>query len=203
MSKVAKWVFGLVVLLAATLVPVVSAFYIDKTDKELNRYRANQEQLLRQRDKDIENILALELEANEYKVALEESEGLRAQQAEMIKGLRLKLSRLDAVSTTVTATSLDTVAVFVRDSTWLPELEGERLRGEIEWSDSWTDLRVSVADDSARVALSSRDTLIQVVHRVPKYFLCIPYGVKGIRQEIRSTNPHTTIVYSEYIDLKK
>ena len=51
--------------------------------------------------------------------------------------------------------------------------------------------------------IESVDTLHQVVHRVPRRFLGIPYGTKAIRQEITSSNPHTTVVYSEYIDLRR
>ena len=49
----------------------------------------------------------------------------------------------------------------------------------------------------------SRDTLVQVVHRVPRQWLFFKWGTKGIRQEIMSKNPHTEITYAEYIELKK
>ena len=46
-------------------------------------------------------------------------------------------------------------------------------------------------------------SLFQVVHRVPKQWLFFRWGTKAIRQEVVSSNPHTKIVYSEYIELKK
>jgi hypothetical protein len=54
----------------------------------------------------------------------------------------------------------------------------------------------------ANFRISSRDTLIQVVHRVPKRFLFFRFGTKAIRQEILSRNPHTNIIYTEYVELK-
>jgi len=53
------------------------------------------------------------------------------------------------------------------------------------------------------VSLVSRDTLYQVVHRVPRRFLFIRWGTKGIRQEMVNCNPHAEITYSQYIELVK
>jgi hypothetical protein len=57
-------------------------------------------------------------------------------------------------------------------------------------------------NDSANFTIKSTDTLIQVVHRIPKRFLFFKFGTKAIRQEIVSRNPHSEIVYTEHIELK-
>ena len=51
--------------------------------------------------------------------------------------------------------------------------------------------------------VQSRDTLVQIVHRVPKRFLFFRFGTKAIRQEVVSMNPHTKVAYADYIELKK
>lgn len=51
--------------------------------------------------------------------------------------------------------------------------------------------------------IESRDTLRQIVHRIPRRFLFIRWGTKALRQEIISSNPHTRIVYSEYIRIER
>ena len=51
--------------------------------------------------------------------------------------------------------------------------------------------------------VESVDTLRQVVHRVPRRFLFIRFGTKAVRQEIVSSNPHTRIVYAEYVRFAK
>lgn len=48
----------------------------------------------------------------------------------------------------------------------------------------------------------SRDTLDQIVHRVPHQFWFIKWGTKAIRQEVISRNPYSHITYSEYIELR-
>ena len=49
----------------------------------------------------------------------------------------------------------------------------------------------------------SADTLRQVVHRVPRRFLFIRWGTKALRQEIVSSNPHTRIIYSDYVKFER
>jgi hypothetical protein len=51
--------------------------------------------------------------------------------------------------------------------------------------------------------IARRDTLVQLVHRVPRKFLFIPFGTKAIRQEVTTKNPHTEITYTEYIVLRR
>ena len=51
--------------------------------------------------------------------------------------------------------------------------------------------------------IQSRDTIIQLIHRVPRRLWFIRWGTKAIRQEIISRNPYSRIAYTEYIELKK
>lgn len=147
------------------------------------------------------SVQALTLRCNEY-------EALRSEQAAKIKSLGVKIKRLESIAKTVTETTVDTSALFIRDTLMLSKLKplempASQLAGVIEWHDPWVSLKVRVEGDTADIHIESVDTLFQIVHRVPKRFLCIPYGTKGIRQEIVSSNPHTKIVYSEYIEFKK
>jgi len=38
---------------------------------------------------------------------------------------------------------------------------------------------------------------------LPRRFLFIRYGTKAIRQEMVSSNPHTQLVYTEYIEFTR
>ena len=51
--------------------------------------------------------------------------------------------------------------------------------------------------------VESTDTLRQVVHRIPRRFLFIRWGTKALRQEIVPSNPHTRIVYSDYVKFER
>ena len=60
-----------------------------------------------------------------------------------------------------------------------------------------------IGRDSAACRIRSVDTLRQAVHRIPRRFLFIRWGTKALRQEIVSTNPHTRIVYAEYVKIER
>lgn len=71
------------------------------------------------------------------------------------------------------------------------------------WRDPWVTVEGRIRDDSVACRVESVDTLRQVVHRVPRRFLFIRFGTKAVRQEIVSSNPHTRIVYAEYVRFAK
>lgn len=209
---------GLVLVLGSALVWLIRVN--ESQREEMSRLRAVHEMLSDERTEAESAVRTLRMTMAEYERELRSRDGALDEQRRVIEGLRLKVKNIQSISQTVTATVIDTPAVFrpftadtlsARDErTSLPSVSSSlgagqlaSVGGEIEWCDPWVSLRVRVAGDDARVELSSRDTLYQVVHRVPRKFLCIPIGTKGIRQEIVSSNPHTVVVYSEYIELVK
>ena len=118
----------------------------------------------------------------------------------------LKVKRLQAVAQTGTNTEIK-VQTILRDSIIYVPKNNLVSVDTIKWF-TWKDppwVKVNGIIDSGKVDLDiqSIDTLLQIVHRVPKRFLFFRWGTKAIRQEIVSKNPHTKLVYSEYIELKK
>lgn len=120
------------------------------------------------------------------------------------KDLGIKVKRLQSVAQTATSGNIE-IQADVRDSiVYKPEIHLVDTLKTFSWKDPpW--VYVSGVIDSGKVNLSvnTTDTLIQIVHRVPKRFLCFRFGTKAIRQEIVSKNPHTHIKYSEYIEIVK
>ena len=73
----------------------------------------------------------------------------------------------------------------------------------IHWRDPWVELSLTPQPDgSTHLHLLCHDTLTQVVHRIPHRWWIFRWGTKALRQEIRSSNPHTKIVFSEYIEIE-
>lgn len=70
------------------------------------------------------------------------------------------------------------------------------------WNDPWVSLVGKIKDQEVTCKVRSNDTLIQVIHRVPKRFLFFKFGTKEIRQTIQSTNPHTSLKYSTVLQFK-
>lgn len=179
--------------LCATLVAVWGFTRHREAERLDNNQTAIMEQvrLYRTRlDESAASVRALQLQCEEFRK-------LRADDARRIRDLGVKIRRLEATSTTVTETEVE-IATPLRDSVILRDT----LRA-FGWRDAWVSVDGLIRHDSVACRIESVDTLRQVVHRVPRKFLFIRYGVKAIRQEIISSNPHSRIVYSEYIELKK
>ena len=126
------------------------------------------------------SVQALRLRCGEF-------ETLRAADAEQIRRLGIRLRRLEAAAKAVAVTDAeirtplrDTVVVRIHDT--LPVRDTVRM---FRWR------------------IRSVDTLRQAVHRIPRRFLFIRWGTKALRQEIVSTNPHTRIVYAEYVKIER
>lgn len=114
--------------------------------------------------------------------------------------LGVKVKRLQSAATTATQTDVK-VITQVRDSIVYRDGVLDSLK-VLHWQDPWVTVAGEIRGDSVALDVVSCDTITQIVHRVPKKFWFIKWGTKAIRQEVKSTNPHTKITYTEYIELK-
>ena len=147
-------------------------------------------------DESAASVQALRLKVGEY-------EELLAADAEKIRAMGVKLRRLESVAKSVVATDVAIKAplrdtVFIRDT--LRQIDTLRL---FRWNDSWVTVDGVISADSVECRVQSVDTLRQIVHRIPRRFLFIKYGTKALRQEIISSNPHSKIVFTEYIKIER
>ena len=144
------------------------------------------------------SVQALRLRCGEF-------EALRAADAEEIRRLGLKIRRLEAAAKTVTATEAE-IRTPLRDTVVVRSGDPHPVRDSVRlfrWRDPWVTVEGHIGRDSVVCRIRSIDTLRQVVHRIPRRFLFIRWGTKALRQEIVSTNPHTRIVYAEYVKIER
>ncbi len=158
---------------------------------EVDRFR-------RRAEEEASSVEALQLRCSEFA-------RLRADDARRIRDLGIRLRRV-TTSATLAARQQTEAAAPLRDTVVL------RLRDTLyvhdtvrcfRWNDRWCRIEGSIEGDSVRCRVESVDTLRQVVHRVPRRFLFIRWGTKAIRQEIVASNPHTRLVYAEYIEVQR
>lgn len=114
--------------------------------------------------------------------------------------LRVKVKRLQAAATTATQTEVK-VVTEIRDSIIYRNgiLDSLKL---FTWSDPWVSVNGEIRERDVELDVVSCDTITQIIHRVPKKFWFIKWGCKAIRQEVVSSNPHSKITFTEYIELK-
>lgn len=193
--------FLLIYAMGATLLLIVCVLLLHHTNNQTKLLRNNNESLTSevltyktQMNESAASALALELKLQEYKEQY-------ARDVERIKSLNVKPRRVESVAKTVTESE-----VAVTTPLSMPTKPQCNLTDSLplfRWSDKWVNIEGSVLNGELICAIKSVDTIYQVVHRVPHRFLFIRYGTKAIRQEIISSNPHTRIVYTEYIELPK
>ena len=178
--------------LCATAVAVWGFMRHCEAERLDNNQTALTEQIARDRtslDESAASVRALQLRCGEY-------ERICAGDAARIRDLGIKIKRLESAAKSAVRTEVEIVAplrdtIILRDTLRL-----------FRWQDPWVEVEGLIGHDSVECRVASIDTLRQVVHRVPRRFLFIKYGIKAIRQEVISSNPHSQIVYSEYIELK-
>lgn len=195
MNKISIYLIGILSLAVVTLY-----WQLDKTITEKQRLSNNQEALLSDVDhyktesgKNAASVQKLELtksELEKYNVDLKET----------ISDLNLKINRIQAATTTATQSNYK-IKTVVKDSIVYRDAPVKLQR--IDFRDPYIDLTGTIDSGTFSGDITTRDTLVQIIHRVPKKFLFIKYGTKAIRQEVVSKNPYSKIVYTEYIELKK
>lgn len=146
------------------------------------------------------------LSVGRLRMTLGELEEFRAEDAERIRQMDIKLKRAQSLTKVESQVRVDTLILYA-DTPDTPSVEPLRpiltdSLYELRWSDAWVTLEVVSRPSESHLSLTSRDTLLQVVHRVPHKWWIFSWGTKAIRQEIRSSNPHTHLVYAEYLELE-
>ena len=192
--------------LATTLCLAGAVLLITKMSDERARLRSNQQALLADvtlyrtsLDESAAEVEALSLKCREYRE-------LHERDAERIRQLGLRLRRVESIATHASRSIVETTAAL-RDTLIInssePLLAPHDTAHIFTWRDAWVKVEGVILGDTVRCRITSRDTLRQIVHRVPHRWLFFRFGTKAIRQQITSSNPHTEIVYSEYIELPK
>lgn len=114
-----------------------------------------------------------------------------------VEALQVKVGRLQSVAQTGVKTEY-IVQTVVRDSI---RGHADTLRC-LSFSNGYLEMDGCLHGAQFTGHIATCDTLIQVVHRVPRRFWFIRWGTKAIRQEIVSKNPYSRITYSRYIEIK-
>lgn len=195
-----KFIFGYLVV--ATLLIIIGIAYIRYAVEEIDRLRNNTEALSSEvrlyktrYNESAASAAALQLEMEEFREN-------HKRELKRIKSLRLRPRNVESVATSATENKIE-VSVPLRDTIIVHDALLADTALTFKWGDRWSRIEGKLRDGILDCKIESVDTIHQVVHRVPRRFLFFRYGTKAIRQEITSSNPHTRIVYTEYIELPK
>lgn len=188
--------YAVIVVLILCLFAVV--MYFREVVKENLRLERNQVALLSDslshyRTKTGELVSSVE----QLEMTIGELRRHRSELVSQLKSMKIRLRDIQSLSTTALESRVE-VFVPIRDTIYIDT--GKVVKAQsFHWSDAWTSIQGVIQNDSVRVKYQSRDTLLQVVRVVPKRFLFFRWGVKEIRQDVKVSNPNTSVVYNEGI----
>lgn len=135
------------------------------------------------------------------RLTIDQLEDSRGRDAEAIAALKIKLNRVQSISTTATETKYE-IKTQIRDSIVYRDGKPKTIPC-IDYRDRFITIAGCTEGGTYSGTIEVRDTIHQIVHRVPRRFLFFKFGTKSIRQEVKNSNPHTKISYTEYIELEK
>lgn len=194
------------VVVAAIVALVVQHGKIKHLRAERDTYRTNTQVLMedveRYQTKDSLNVATigvLELKLSEFKK-------YRAEDAELIKSLKVKNRDLEAVTTAQMQTISELRAELKDSIVYLPGDTVERVVKCIEYRDRYLDVVGCVIDNVFSGEVVSRDSLTIVNTVQYKRFWGFLWKTKKVKNrqiDVVSRNPHTQIMGVEYIEIEK
>lgn len=206
MSQMTKGLIGLVIILALAL--TVMTRINQSNVKEKERLKENQDALLSEIKfyRTTDSLSA----ASVQRITLSKGE-LREHRRDLLNifdNLDIKVIRVKTASTTRIKSS-SKIRTPIRDSIRIldpiPYTTKKRIDTLrcINYADKWLTISGCQENDEFIGMIESRNTIDQIVHRVPRKFLFFKWGTKAIRQEVVSRNPNSIIIFTEYLELKK
>lgn len=121
------------------------------------------------------------------------------QLAERVKMLDLRLRRVSSYS----INGYESSVTFTVPLTTVSSMPNTKQEQRFTWNNTWNRVEGVIASDSVKCIVEHRDTIDQIIYRVPRKFLFIKWGTKKVSQIITLRDTNSSIVYSKYIELKK
>jgi hypothetical protein len=130
-------------------------------------------------------------------------EEIKKQMPELVKQIRqdfdVKLRNINSAQNVNTVTNTN-VHTFLKDSTIMDSVKIQ----VADYHDKWTDLHMIKLRDSVQVKIRTTDSLLIVVHKVPrKLGQWLRGEPKQVSSDIKSYNPNSKILYQRYIQISK
>ena len=194
------------VVAAAIVALIVQHGKIKHLRAERDKYQTNTQVLMEDvkmyqtRDSlNVATIGVLELKLSEFKK-------YRAEDAELIKSLKIKNRDLEAVTTAQMQTISELRAELKDSIVYLPGDTVERVVKCIEYRDRYLDVVGCIVDNVFSGEVVSRDSLTIVNTVQYKRFWGFLWKTKKVKNrqiDVVSKNPHTQIMGVEYIEIEK
>lgn len=192
-----KYLFAIIGLLLILLVAL--SFYSARLRRENARIKSNNLVLSSQLDTFRTELGESAARVDRLNLTLKEFKQQNQELNERIKMLDLRLKRVTSYSINGYESSINfTVPLQIN-----PTLPGVPTEKRFTYVDTWNRVEGIIRSYSVNCAVTHKDTIDQIIYRVPRKFLFIRWGTKKVSQIITLRDTNSTIVYSKYIELQR
>lgn len=175
---------------------------IQEEEAEKEAYQNNTHTLLGQIERLQIDSTTSAVKVNTLQLVVDEYKQYRAEDAELIKQLGVKLKNVKSTAKSTVEVEAPINTVVIRDTVF-QEVSSHEIQS-IQYSDDYIKFDGKIEFDSLTAKINVPITLTQVLYKIPKHkFLWWSWGCKQVKQVISCDNPYVNIKYSEFIELKK
>lgn len=192
-----NWEYVAIVLLAIAL--AVSIRVNSSNVERYEREKANSDSLTEKIDSMRTRNGEFVLTINELQYTVQDFKRRAAEDAELIKELRLRASEVKEVIKTVTETK-----IVYRDTLVMVSPDVFKFTHNTKWWSVDETIDFGIKPPQVDFNMTTRDSVSHILYRVPKCrFLGIHWGTKGYEIKVINHNPNSVISYSRWINVSK
>lgn len=192
-----QWKWVVIVLLVVALVATikVSSDNAEKYRREKWNVDSLTEQLDSSRTKNGEFVLTI----SELQYTVQDFKRRVAEDAELIKELKLRVNEVKEVIKTVTETK-----IVYRDTLVMISPDSFKFTHNTKWWSVDETIDFGTKPPQVDFNMTTRDSISHILYRVPKCrFLGIHWGTKGYEIKVINHNPNSVVSYSRWISVSK
>ena len=192
-----NWEYSAIVLLAVAL--AVSIRVNSSNVERYEREKANSDSLTEQIDSMRTRNGEFVLTINELQYTVQDFKRRAAEDAELIKELKLRVNEVKEVIKTVTETK-----IVYRDTLVMVSPDVFKFTHNTKWWSVDETIDFGIKPPQVDFNMTTRDSVSHILYRVPKCrFLGIHWGTKGYEIKVINHNPNSVISYSRWINVSK
>ena len=192
-----NWEYVAIVLLAIAL--AVSIRMNSSNVERYEREKANSDSLTEKIDSMRTRNGEFVLTINELQYTVQDFKRRAAEDAALIKELRLRASEVKEVIKTVTETK-----IVYRDTLVMVSPDVFKFTHNTKWWSVDETIDFGIKPPQVDFNMTTRDSVSHILYRVPKCrFLGIHWGTKGYEIKVINHNPNSVISYSRWINVSK
>lgn len=195
LKKQWKWVVIVLLVIALAVTIKVSDDNADRYRREKRNSDSLTEQIDSIRTKNGEFVLTI----SELQYTVEDFKRRAAEDAELIRELKLRANEVKEVVKTVTETK-----IVYRDTLVMISPDVFKFAHDTKWWSVDETIDFGKKPPQVDFNMTTRDSISHILYRVPKCrFLGIHWGTKGYEIKVINHNPNSVVSYSRWISVSK